>query len=497
MGEYILALDQGTTSSRAILFDRDGAVCSVAQREFTQHFPRPGWVEHDAIEIWESQWGTAKQALQQCGVDATRVHAIGIANQRETTVVWERRTGIPVAPAIVWQDRRTADLCQQLRDRGLEPEIRRRTGLLLDPYFSGTKLAWILEHVPGVRSRAETGELLFGTIDSWLAWRLTGRHVTDPSNASRTLLYNIHSMDWDPYLLEVLGIPREMLPNLVPSSGFVGETRAELFGHAIPVCALAGDQQAATFGEVCVQPGMAKNTYGTGCFMLLHTGSTPVLSRNRLLSSVAWSRPGFRPDYVLEGSVFTGGAIVQWLRDGLGIIQSSSEVEALSLSVPDTGGVHLVPALTGLGAPWWDPDARGLITGITRGTTRAHIVRAAVEGIAFQCADLLDAMRSDAALQIKEMRVDGGAARNDFLMQFQADLLGIPVVRPKIVETTALGAAFLAGLGSGFWTGVDEITAIWRIDRTFEPALPDSERAQKLAAWRRAVERAREPPHCE
>lgn len=490
MPQFILALDQGTTSSRAILFDRQGQVVACAQQEFPQHFPQPGWVEHDALDIWNSQLACARQVLSDCRVPAASIVAIGIANQRETTVVWDRATGEPIARAIVWQDRRTAGACDRLREAGHARLINRATGLELDAYFSATKLQWLLENVPGARERAHKGELCFGTIDSWLAFKLCGRHVTDVSNASRTMLYNIHTMRWDPALLDLFGVPEAMLPEVVRSSGQVGVARDEWFGGAIPVSGIAGDQQAATFGQACYDKGMVKNTYGTGCFMLMHSGYVPPVSRNRLLATIGWKIDG-RTDYLLEGSVFMGGATVQWLRDGLGIIKNSNEVEALATSVPDSGGVMLVPAFVGLGAPHWDPYARGTIVGMTRGTTSAHIARAAIEAIAYQSAELLTAMQKDAACPVMEVRADGGAARNDLLMQFQADLLGVPVVRPAVTETTALGAAYLAGLAEGFWASREEIGALWRAERRFEPEMAPELRATLRARWARAVEHAK------
>jgi glycerol kinase len=489
---YILALDQGTTSSRAIVFDRDGNAIALAQKEFRQHFPRPGWVEQDGREIWASQAGVAAEALTRAGIGAAELAAIGITNQRETTLVWDRATGEPVCNAIVWQDRRTAPLCDRLKADGQEPLFRERTGLVLDPYFSGTKLAWVLDEVPGARARAEAGEILFGTVDSWLIWNLTGgrRHCTDASNASRTLLYDIRKGEWDPELLEILRIPAAMLPEVVPSSGVCAETAPGIFGAGIPIAGVAGDQQAALFGQACTRPGMAKNTYGTGCFMLMHTGQKPVVSRNRLLTTVAWQADGVT-EYALEGSVFVAGAAVQWLRDGLGIIRSSADVERLAGSVPDNGGVFLVPAFTGLGAPHWDPYARGVITGITRGTTAGHIARAALESIAFQSADLLWAMEADAGIPLAELRVDGGATANTLLMQFQADLLGVPVVRPRVTETTALGAAYLAGLAVGFWRDREEIARLWQEERRFLPAMARDRAAALLRQWGRALERAR------
>jgi glycerol kinase len=488
MTQYILALDQGTTSSRAILFDHEGNIAGCAAQEFPQHFPQPGWVEHDPNEIWNSQLTVARKVLHE--VDVKKVRAIGIANQRETTVVWDRKTGEPIAPAIVWQDRRTAAFCEELRAAGKAKMICDATGLELDAYFSATKIKWLLDHVPGARERARKGALCFGTIDSWLAWKLCGVHVTDVSNASRTMLFNIHLMRWDADLLELFDIPEQMLPQVVSSSEEVGTTRAALFGHEIPLAGIAGDQQAATFGQACHQPGMVKNTYGTGCFMLMNAGRHPRVSHNRLLSTVGWRVEG-ETDYMLEGAVFMGGATVQWLRDGLGIIQQSSDVEALAASVPDSGGVFLVPAFVGLGAPHWDPFARGTIVGLTRGSGKAHIARAAVESIAYQSAELLAAMQKDAAMPVTEVRADGGAARNDMLMQFQSDLLGVPVLRPKVTETTALGAAYLAGLAVGFWDSQEEIARQWACERRFTPAMGADQRAELLAKWNRATERAK------
>jgi glycerol kinase len=490
MKKYILALDQGTTSSRAILFDHQGQICGSAAQEFPQHFPQPGWVEHDPNEIWNSQLTVARKVLHDHHVDSHQILAIGIANQRETTVVWDRKSGEPIAPAIVWQDRRTADVCEALRADGKAKKITSITGLELDAYFSATKLKWLLDHVPGARERARNGALAFGTIDSWLVYKLTGRHVTDVSNAARTMLFNIHLMRWDHDLLQLFDIPEEMLPQVVSSSEEVGNTRAALFGAEIPVAGIAGDQQAATFGQACHQPGMVKNTYGTGCFMLMHLGRHPVASHNRLLTTVGWRIDG-ATDYLLEGSVFMGGATVQWLRDGLGIIEKSSDVEALAASVPDSGGVFMVPAFVGLGAPHWDPYARGTLVGMSRGSNRAHIARAALEAIAYQSAELMAAMQKDAAIPLAEVRADGGAARNDLLMQFQADLLGVPVVRPTVTETTALGAAYLAGLAVGFWDTQEEIAAQWSCERRFDPAMPADRRAELLGQWGRAVERSK------
>ncbi|MCB2024457.1 MAG: glycerol kinase GlpK [Ottowia sp.] len=501
---YLLALDQGTTSSRAIVFDERGRVAALAQREFAQHFPHPGWVEHDAAEIWATQLAVARECVQKLpsalsgrAQAAPEIVAIGITNQRETTVLWDRATGQPVAPAIVWQDRRTTARCEQLRRAGKAAAIQRKTGLVLDAYFSATKLEWLLDNVPGARARAEAGDLAFGTIDSWLIYQLTGgrTHATDPSNAARTMLMNIHTLAWDEELLRLFSIPRAVLPQIVPSSGLLGETDSDLLGTPLPIAGVAGDQQAATFGQACFAPGMAKNTYGTGCFMLMNTGGRAVRSRNRLLTTVGWQGPagadGRRTAYCLEGSVFMAGATVQWLRDGLQIIQSAPEVEALAASVPDTGDVFLVPAFAGLGAPDWDGRARGTLVGLTRGSTRAHIARAALEAIALQSADMFGAMSRDAGLALTELRVDGGASRNDLLMQLQADLLGVPVVRPQVTETTALGAAYLAGLATGVWAGGAEIAAQWAVERRFEPTLTESARRARIARWREAVERAR------
>ncbi len=487
---YIIALDQGTTSSRAIVFDHAGVIRGVAQREFHQIFPQPGWVEHDATEIWASQSGVLHEALAMAGAGARDIAAIGITNQRETTVVWDRATGRPIANAIVWQDRRTAPLCDQLREAGHAPLFARKTGLVLDAYFSGTKLKWLLDNVAGARARAQRGELAFGTIDTWLIWQLTGGrvHCTDPSNASRTLLFDIHTGAWDDELLALLDVPRSLLPRVVPSSGVCGN--AAIDGVDIPVAGIAGDQQAALFGQACLSPGMAKNTYGTGCFLLLNTGQQAVTSRNNLLTTVAWQRDGVT-DYALEGSVFIGGAVVQWLRDGLKIIRTATEVEALAESVSDNGGVYLVPAFAGLGAPHWDAYARGAIFGLTRGATGAHIARAALEAIAFQSADVLAAMEKDAGITLKELRVDGGATANNLLLQFQADILGVPVVRSKVRETTALGAAYLAGLAVGYWKGTDDIAAHWQADRIFEPAMPRDRAAALRAGWEKAISRAK------
>jgi len=491
MPQLVLALDQGTTSSRSILFDHSGAVVALAQREFAQHFPKAGWVEHDPEEIWHSQAATVDEVLARARATPRDVAAIGITNQRETTLLWERASGRPLGPVIVWQDRRTAERCAELRARGFEAEVARRTGLLLDPYFSGTKLAWMLEHLPDAGVRAARGELAFGTVDSWLVWKLSGgrEHVTDPTNASRTLLYDLRTGDWSEEMLRMLGIPRVCLPRIVPSSGCGIEVM--IGGHALPLAGIAGDQQAALFGQACFQPGMAKNTYGTGCFMLMNTGTAPLASRNRLLTTLAWQRQGAAAQYALEGSVFVGGAVVQWLRDGLGLVERSADVEALAASVADNGGVYLVPAFTGLGSPHWDPHARGTIVGLSRGSTRAHLARAALESIAFQSAELLAAMQQDARQPLLELRVDGGATANDLLMQFQADILGVPVVRPRVTETTALGAACLAGLGTGFWKSEQDIAANWQAERRFEPRMPGALAGALRTEWARAVERAK------
>jgi len=489
---FILALDQGTTSSRAVVFDHDGKVRGLAQKEFRQIFPQPGLVEHDGEEIWASQLGVAVEAIARAGLTADDIAAIGIANQRETTIVWDRSSGRPIHNAIVWQDRRTAGECDRLKAEGFEPLFRARTGLVLDAYFSGTKLAWILEHVPGARARAEAGELAFGTIDSWLVWNLTGgeRHVTDASNASRTLLFNIHTGEWDPQLLELLRIPPALLPEVLASSQVYGETAARFLAARVPISGMAGDQQAALFGQLCDRPGMVKNTYGTGCFMLMHTGDRPVVSGQNLLSTVACRIDG-RTEYALEGSVFVAGAAVQWLRDGLGIIRTSGEVEALAASVPDNGGVYLVPAFAGLGAPHWDPYARGALFGLTRGSGAGHIARATLESIAFQTADLLDAMQQDSGIPLAELRVDGGATSNDMLMQFQADLLGVPVVRPRVRETTALGAAYLAGLAVGYWRDRGELGRLWQAEHTFTPAMERGRVDELRSRWSRALERSK------
>ena len=489
---YLLALDQGTSSSRSIVFDRDGHVVAMAQREFRQIYPQPGWVEHDPRDLWTTQLETAREALAQAGLKASDIRAVGITNQRETTLLWNRRTGAPVYNAIVWQDRRAEAACAELRERGLSDTVLQKTGLRIDAYFSGTKLQWMLDNVPGARAQAERGELAFGTVDSWLIWQLTGgaRHVTDISNASRTMLFNVHSQRWDDELLALLDIPPSLMPEALPSSAHFGDIQAEWLGAPLAIGGVAGDQQSALFGQACFSAGMAKNTYGTGCFMLMHTGERFQTSQNGLITTATAQPPG-APQYALEGSVFIGGAVVQWLRDGLRAIESSSEVQALAESVPDAGGVVLVPAFTGLGAPYWQADARGSITGLTRGTTMAHIARAALESIAFQSAALLEAMSRDAiaagGVPVSELRVDGGACVNDLLMQFQADLLGIPVVRPAVIETTALGAAYLAGLHSGLYAGLDELSQQWRAERTFHPTLSRERAAEKMAQWEHAV----------
>jgi glycerol kinase len=489
----ILAFDQGTTSSRAVAFGHDGRILGMAQQEFRQIFPRPGWVEHDALEIWRTQREAGVQALVAARLSPSDVAAIGVANQRETTLLWDRATGLPVANAIVWQDRRTASRCDALRQSGHEALFARKTGLLLDAYFAGTKLAWLLDNVPGARERARRGELAFGTIDSWIAWQVSGGrvHVTDATNASRTLLFDIHALDWDDELLALLDIPRPVLPSVVASSGEIAVSACEGFPAGLVLAGIAGDQQAALFGQACHHPGMAKNTYGTGCFLLMNTGETAAVSRNRLLSTVACSVGG-RTRYALEGSVFVAGAAIQWLRDGLGLIARAADIEEIAGSVPDTGGVYFVPALAGLGAPHWDPHARGAIVGITRGTTRAHLARATLEAIAFQGAELIEAMALDSGVALTELRVDGGASACNLLMQMQADLLGVPVVRPRVTETTALGAAYLAGLAVGFWTDEAQIASLWARERVFEPAIPRSLAAARLHGWRRAVERSRD-----
>lgn len=488
MKQYILALDQGTTSSRAIIFDKQGSIISIAQKEFKQYFPQPGWVEHDANEIWSSQLGVATEAIVKAGLGVENIAAIGITNQRETTVVWERSTGKPIYNAIVWQDRRTAPFCDELKVKGLDELIKQKTGLVIDSYFSATKIKWILDYVPGAREKANKGELAFGTIDTWLLWNLTkGQvHATDVSNASRTMLCNIHTQQWDGELEKILDVPGNMLPQIRSSSEVYGSTQNILTAKNIPIAGMAGDQQAALFGQMCTQPGMVKNTYGTGCFMLMNTGEKPVYSNNHLLTTVAWKVNGIT-HYALEGSVFIAGAVVQWLRDGLGIIRHSAEVEDLAKKVKSSEGVYMVPAFTGLGAPHWNPDARGALFGITRGTTAAHIARAALESIAFQSMDLLKAMEADSGIAIKELRVDGGATANDLLMQFQSDILNTQVLRPTVTETTALGAAYLAGLAVGFWNNIQEIQEQWLIDKRFTPLMNANEKENLTKGWEKAV----------
>ena len=488
--KYILALDQGTTSSRAIVFDHNGQICSVAQKEFTQYFPKPGWVEHDANEIWSSEASVIAEAITQIDINGLDIAAIGITNQRETTIVWDIDTEEPIYHAIVWQDRRTAEYCDKLKAQGLVDKVREKTGLIIDAYFSGTKIKWILDNVPGARKRAEMGRLRFGNVDSWLIWRLTRgtAHVTDVTNASRTMLFNINTLQWDDDLLKLLDIPRSMMPEVKSSSEVMAHTKTTIFAHEVPIAGVAGDQQAALFGQMCTEPGSIKNTYGTGCFVMLNVGEKPVLSKNNLLTTVAW-KIGDKVNYALEGSIYVGGSVVQWIRDGLGFIKSSSEIEELASTVPDSGGVYFVPALTGLAAPYWDPYARGLICGITRGTTRAHIARAALDGIAFQTYDIAKAMAKDMNAPLTELKVDGGASRNNLLMQFQANLLGINVVRPKITETTALGAAYLAGLAVGFWENIDELKKQWQVERTFEPVKDSPEIEEAKKGWADAIQR--------
>lgn len=490
MEKYILAFDAGTTSSRAIVFNKQGEIVSVAQKEFPQIFPQSGWVEHNPHEIWASQAAVAAEAITKIGINGKNIEAIGITNQRETTVVWDKETGEPVYNAIVWQDRRTSEYCDSLKNQGRIPFIKERTGLIIDAYFSATKVKWILDNVPGAREKAEQGKLAFGTVDTWLVWQLTRGevHVTDVTNASRTMLFNIHTLEWDEDLLELFTIPRSMLPEVKQSSEVYGYTKTTIFASKVPIAGIAGDQQAALFGQMCIEPGMIKNTYGTGCFILMNTGEKPVVSKNNLITTIAWKING-RTFYALEGSIFVGGAIVQWLRDGLGIIKSSKEIEELAMKVPDTGGVYFVPALTGLGAPYWDQYARGAIVGISRGTTAAHIARAALEGMAYLSMDVIHAMILDAGVGLKELRVDGGAAANNLLMQFQANVLSADVVRPQTLETTALGAAYLAGLAVGFWESVEEIQKQWHVDKRFEPASDiDMHLAKKN--WTEAVYRS-------
>lgn len=490
MQKYILALDQGTTSSRVIVFDHSGKICSVAQKEFTQHFPKPGWVEHDPNEIWSSEAAVIAEAISAIDINGLDIAAIGITNQRETTIVWDIDTEEPIYNAIVWQDRRTAEYCDKLKAQGLVDKVREKTGLIIDAYFSGTKIKWILDNVPGARERAEKGKLRFGNVDSWLVWRLTRGevHCTDVTNASRTMLFNINTLQWDDDLLKLLDIPRSMMPEVKSSSEVYGHTKTTIFAHEVPIAGIAGDQQSALFGQMCLTPGSIKNTYGTGCFVMLNIGDKPLLSKNNLLTTVAW-KIGDEVKYALEGSIYVGGSVVQWLRDGLGFIKSSSEVEELASSVPDSGGVYFVPALTGLAAPYWDQYARGTIVGITRGTTRAHIARAALDGIAFQTYDIAQAMARDLGAPLTELKVDGGASRNNLLMQFQSNLLGIPVVRPKITETTALGAAYLAGLAVGFWKNIDEIKSQWQVERTFNPVPENEEIENAKKGWQDAIQR--------
>lgn len=491
MDKFILAFDQGTTSSRAIVFAHDGRIVSVSQQEFPQILPTPGHVEHNPDDIWNSQIATARQALAKASLTAQDIAAVGVTNQRETTILWERQTGRPVANAIVWQSRISAPICERLKSEGLEEAVRNKTGLVIDAYFSGTKISHLLQQIPGLRARAERGEILFGTVDTYLIWRLTNgkRHVTDYSNASRTMLFNINSLDWDKDLLRVLNIPEAMLPEVVPSSSVCGETDPEWFGSSIPIAGIAGDQQAATFGQACFEIGSVKNTYGTGCFMLMNTGNQPVASKNRLLTTIGWYLNG-RATYCLEGSVFVAGAVVQWLRDGLGLIAVSSDVERLAASVPDAGGVLIVPAFVGLGAPYWDPYARGSIFGLTRSTTAGHLARAAVESMAYQSRDLIEAMEKDAGVSLATLKVDGGAACNNSLLQFQSDLLGCSVQRPVVAETTALGAAYLAGLAVGYWADTRHLVQNWKLDREFKPQLQDTERDGLYRRWKRAVDRS-------
>ena len=486
MDQFILALDQGTSSSRAIVFDHEGHIRSTAQMEFTQYFPQPGWVEHNPMEIWSSEAAVIAEAITKVGLNGLNIAGIGITNQRETTIVWDAETGEPVYNAIVWQDRRTSAFCDSLRDK--TEFIREKTGLIIDAYFSGTKIRWILDNVPGAREKAEKGKLRFGTVDSWLVWQLTRGevHVTDVSNASRTMLFNINTLEWDPELLALLDVPRSMMPEVKSSSEVYGHTKTTLFAHPVPISGIAGDQQAALFGQMCTREGSVKNTYGTGCFLLMNTGTKPILSKNNLLTTVAW-KIGDTVNYALEGSIFVGGSVVQWLRDGLGIIRSSSEVEALAASVPDNGGVYFVPALTGLGAPYWDQYAHGTLCGITRGTTAAHIARAALEGIAFQTMDIVGAMERDAGVRLSELKVDGGASRNNLMMQFQADILGTEVIRPVVTETTAMGAAYLAGLAVGYWSSLEEIRSQWQAEKVFSPSGTDT--APLKAGWADAISR--------
>lgn len=493
MNQYILSFDQGTTSSRAIVFDKNGEIKSVAQKEFEQIFPKPGWVEHDPNEIWSSQAAVAAEAITKIGINGKNIAAIGITNQRETTIVWDRETGEPVYNAIVWQDRRTARYCDTLKEKGLQDMIREKTGLVIDAYFSGTKVKWILDNVEGAREKAEAGKLAFGTVDTWLIWKLTrgDRHVTDATNASRTLLYNIKTGEWDKELLDLFNIPASILPEVKNSSEVVGHTKTTIFAHEIPIAGIAGDQQSALFGQQCIHPGMAKNTYGTGCFMLMNTGEKAITSQNNLLTTVAWQLNG-KVTYALEGSIFIAGAAVQWLRDQLGLIKSAPEIETLAYTVNDNGGVYFVPALSGLGAPHWDQYARGVVVGLTRGTNNGHIARATLEGIAFQAMDILQSMEADSGIDITELRVDGGAAANNLLMQFQSETLRSPVVRPKQLETTALGAAYLAGLAVGYWESIDELHSQWAKERIFIPEIEDQKMAKMVRKWEKALDRAKD-----
>lgn len=492
MEKYILSFDQGTTSSRAIVFNHKGEILSLAQKEFEQIFPKPGWVEHNPNEIWASQAAVAAEAISKIGINGKDIAAIGITNQRETTIVWDKETGQPVYNAIVWQDRRTAKMCDGLKDKGYGNLIQDKTGLVIDAYFSGTKVKWILDNVEGAREKAEAGKLAFGTVDSWLVWKLTrgGRHITDVTNASRTMFYNIKTMSWDDELLEILTIPRSMLPEVVPSSGNLGTTKTTIFAHAIPIGGIAGDQQSALFGQQCIHAGMAKNTYGTGCFMLMNTGELPITSKNNLVTTVAW-QIGDKVNYALEGSIFIAGAVVQWLRDLLGMIKTAPEIEELARTVTDNGGVYFVPALTGLGAPHWDQYARGIIVGLTRGTSKGHIARAALEGIAFQAMDVLKSMEVDSGMEVTELRVDGGAAANNLLLQFQAETLNSPVIRPKQIETTALGAAYLAGLAVGYWKDLNELQKQWQKDQTFKPQMKQEDVEKMRYKWNRALEKSK------
>lgn len=488
--KYILALDQGTSSSRAIVFDHEGRICATAQKEFPQHFPKPGWVEHDPKDIWSSEASVIAEAITSMGINGLNIAGIGITNQRETTIVWDAETGEPVYNAIVWQDRRTSEYCDSLKEQNLTGFIREKTGLIIDAYFSATKIRWILENVPGARARAEAGKLRFGTVDTWLLWNLTRGecHMTDVSNASRTMLFNIHTLNWDEDLMKLFGIPMSMLPEVHSSSEIYGYTKTTIFAHKVPVAGIAGDQQAALFGQMCTTPGSVKNTYGTGCFLLMNSGTKPITSSHNLLTTIAW-KIGDTVNYALEGSIFVGGSVVQWLRDGLGVIKSSSEIESLAMTVPDNGGVYFVPALTGLGAPYWDQYAKGTICGLTRGTTAAHIARAALEGIAFETMDIVNAMEHDAGIKLAELKVDGGASRNNLMMQFQADILGTKVIRPKVTETTAMGACYLAGLATGYWDSLDDIKRQWNADKVFEPLAPAEKVLKLKEGWANAIGR--------